>query len=143
MARNIRQSCFNFFDQISLYWFYLLVFIIPLSAAGIEIVFFPLLACVIVKKALKPDFNFLKNPANLFLLLFMFFSSFSLINSGPYLEKSLKALFLKWFEYALIFIMAQDILSEPKRVKNSSWFLIGSAVVVCFSALSQKFLGVE
>lgn len=68
----------------------------------------------------------------------------SLVNSGVYLAKSAGALFFKWMEYILVFIIAQDILrNNRKAVYRVVFILLFIAFWVSLSGLSQKFLGFE
>jgi len=79
-------------------FFYAFIFFTPIGNAGGEICFGFLALCFVIRKILRPDFRFLKQTEHLWLLLFFVFCGLSLVNSGPFLQKSLKALFLKWGE---------------------------------------------
>ena len=143
MANPLKEKCFKLFDCINEYSLYLLVFFIPISTAGIESFFGFLLVSFIIKKFIKPDFSFLKSSSSIFLIFFVVFISSSLIYSGTYLAKSFTALFFKWFEYILIFIIAQDALSNRRRIKNIIIVLLFGLGLTCISGLSQRFLGFE
>ncbi|MFH0877663.1 MAG: O-antigen ligase family protein, partial [Candidatus Omnitrophota bacterium] len=77
------------------------------------------------------------------LLLFLSFSALSLFNSGPYLKISLKALFLKWFEYVLIFVMVQDALGSKKKVYYAFFIFLATSVFVGFDGLIQRQIGFD
>jgi len=143
MTNSLKGKCFKIFDYINEYSLYLLIFFIPISTAGIESLFGFLLLSFILKKSLKPDFDYLKTRANLFLLFFIFFMTPSLFNSAPYFAKSLRALFFKWLEYIMVFIIAQDTLSNKVRIRNALAVLVFASGLVCISGLMQKFLGFE
>ncbi|MDP3789574.1 MAG: O-antigen ligase family protein [Candidatus Omnitrophota bacterium] len=133
----------DFLDRALLYSLYGLVLFIPVSISAIEILFIIALAIFIVKKALKPDFGFLKAPHHIFLLLFFAFTGLSIFNSGLYLQKSLDALLFKWLEWILIFVMAGDALSSPSRVRGSVNILLSVSILIVIDGLAQRFLGVE
>ncbi|MCK4248651.1 MAG: hypothetical protein KAX15_02620, partial [Candidatus Omnitrophica bacterium] len=104
----MRQKWFDIFDRGCEYSLYGLILFIPVSNAGIEICFGLAFLCFLGKKIIKPDFRFLKVPEHIPLLCFMIFSALSLVNSAPYLEKSLRALFCKWSEYVCLFLITRD-----------------------------------
>jgi len=143
MANLSKEKWFKVFDYINEYSLYWLVFFIPISSAGIESFFGFLFLSFIIKKSLKPDFNFLKSSSIVFLLFFFIFISASLVNSGTYLAKSFSALFFKWLEYITIFIVAQDTLSNRLRVRNVILVLLLASAIVGTSGITQRFFGFE
>ncbi len=58
-------------------------------------------------------------------------------------EKSLHALIFKWFKYVMIFLMAEDIFSTPRRVRTAVTLFLASAFVIGVDGLSQRLLGIE
>lgn len=143
MTSPLRQKLFKVFDCINEYSLYLLIFFIPISTAAIESSFGFLLLSCILKKSLIPEFKFLKSRINLFLLFFVLFMAASLFNNTGYTTKSLEALFFKWLEYIMIFLIAQDTLSNRPRVRNALTVLIVSSVIAGVSAITQKIFGIE
>lgn len=130
-------------DKSIEYLFYLMIFFMPISKAAIEITFGLATALFIVKKILNPQFGFMKNAVFLFLLLFFAFCALSLFNSGEYLNKSFRALFGKWLQYITVFILAQDTLNTPRRLKNSVILFIATSALVSIDGLFQKLAGVD
>ncbi|MCK9602805.1 MAG: O-antigen ligase family protein [Candidatus Omnitrophica bacterium] len=139
----MKEKLFRIFDYGSEYSLYGMILFMPISNAGIESFFGFAFLFFLLKKALKPDFGFLRSTACLFLLFFIFFLSLSLFNSGPYLQKSLSSLFFKWAEYILIFVITQDTLRSAKRIRNSLIILLVIAAVVGIDGLFQRFIGVD
>lgn len=139
-----REKLYRISDRTCEYSLYGMIFFIPISTAGIEILFGCLFLSFLLKKIVNPEFNFFKSAAVLFLLLFLIFISFSLFNSGDYLVKSLKALFFKWIEYALIFFIACDTLRAYKKRQNICIYIfISVSILLGIDAIAQKFLGFE
>jgi len=130
----------DYFIEFSLYG---LIFVTPFSKAAIEVFAGFMLLGFIVKKIFDPDFSFLRSPAHAFLLLFVIFSAASLLNSGPYFNKGLAALFTKWLKYIGIFLFTQDILIKPYRVKRALAVFLFAAFLIGIDGLSQRFLAVE
>ncbi len=143
MSKLLKERIFIVVDKIEEYSLYLVVFFIPISKAAIEsFVGLALLACII-KKFLLPDFKFISNRIHFFLLLFFIFCTFSLLNSGPYINKSLSALFFKWGEYILIFFLVQDGLASSKRIRNAVNIFLFVGALVAIDGIFQHLLGFE
>ncbi|MDP8265403.1 MAG: O-antigen ligase family protein [Candidatus Aceula meridiana] len=140
-----REKIIKIADKIIEYSIYSLVFFIPISIAGVGISCVFATIAFFVKKSLHPDFSFIKDNkfAYVFLSLFIMFMALSLINSGPYLSKSLRALGGKWIQYLFIFIIVADTFRTPKRIKNVIILALGMLGWVTLSAWCQKFLGFE
>jgi len=135
----------KFLDVAVEYAIYGVIFFIPISItmigtfAGMATVFF------LVKKILAPDFSSIK--ANkilfLFLLCFFVFMDLSLLNSGPLVAKSLKALFLKWGRFPLFLWAVIDTFGDARRIVKAMYVLLFSATLVGFTVFTQKFFGWE
>lgn len=138
-------------DRVIEYFLYGLIFFIPISNAAIEIFAGLALLAFMVKKILQPKFIFRDSSlrgqslllTHLFLLSFFAFCMFSLLNSGPYLKKSFEALFFKWLEYILIFLMVEDTLASRQRIRNVVAILLTVGGVVAIDVLSQRFFSIE
>lgn len=126
------------FIEISLY---VLVFFIPFSKAGIEIFFGFALLGFLIKKAIQPDFRFLKSSENLILLFFILFTTLSLFNSGIYFIKSFRTLIGKWIEYVLIFLIFKDTFRDRKKIGNIITILIFVALIIGFDGIYQRLSG--
>jgi len=95
------------------------------------------------RKLIKPDFSFLKFLPNLFLLSFLIFNAASLLNSGEFLHISLRALFGKWLQYIIIYIITLDSISTPKIFKRSIQVFLSGSLLAMLSGLSQYFFNAE
>ena len=139
----MRNKFYTLFGFISEYALYGLLFFIPISISLVEV--FAGLAFIgfIGRKIIKPDFKFLKFRPNIFLLLFLFFSALSLLNSGQHLAKSFHALFGKWAQYIGICVIIQDYVHGKRIIKNGIFIFLFSAVLVTLSGLSQLFFADE
>lgn len=139
----MKDKLYNFFKFISEYALYSLLFFIPISISLIEVFAAFVFVGFVGRKIIKPDFRFLRFWPNALLLLFLFFSALSLLNSGTYLNKSLHALFAKWMQYMGICIIIQDIARDRKVVKNGMFVFLFGALIAVSSGLSQYFFGNE
>jgi putative inorganic carbon (hco3(-)) transporter len=123
------------------YVFYGFIFFMAVGNAGAEIFAGLLLLCFILKKSVKPDFSFLKDRAHIFLLLFFIFSAASLIHSGPFLKKSLIALFLKWMKFCAIFLVTEDFFRSERGLRRGVTALLFVAGIIGLDVMAQFFLG--
>ncbi len=139
----MKDKFYNLFSFIGEYSVYGLLFFLPISNALVEIFAGLALFGFIGRKIIKPDFKYLKSWPNIFLLLFLLFSAFSLLNSGQYLDKSLHALFGKWVQYLGICVIIQDIVYSQKIFKRAMTVFLFGAFLAVSSGLSQYFFGVE
>lgn len=139
----MKEKFYNFFDRALEYSLYGLIFFIPISKAGAETFAGFLLFFFILKKLIKPDFIFLKDKQNIFILLFFIFCGLSMLNSGPYLAKSLNSLFLKWIKYAGIFLFVQDVLFEQKRIKKTAYIILAISGLIAVDVIFQRFSGID
>ncbi|MDD4908581.1 MAG: O-antigen ligase family protein [Candidatus Omnitrophica bacterium] len=138
-----KQKIEKIADIVMEYSLYGMLFFIPISIAAIEAMAGICFTAFIVKKIVNPDFSFLKNKIYLILLAFFIFNALSLFNSGPYLAKSLKALFFKWFEFLLIFMLAAEGLNNRIRLRNFIIVAVFSAGLISFDGIFQKISGTD
>jgi O-antigen ligase len=140
MRKEQIYNCFVFIGEYALYGLLLSVAISNgLTESFVGLAFLGFLG----RKLIKPDFLFLKFLPNIFLLLFLLFSCFSLFNSGEYLNISLRALFGKWLQYILIYIIVQDTISMPRIFKRGMLVFLLSALLSTISGLSQYLFNIE
>jgi len=139
----LKDKFYNLFSFIGEYSVYGLLFFLPISNALVEISAGLALFGFIGRKIIKPDFKYLKSWPNIFLLPFLLFSAFSLLNSGQYLDKSLRALTGKWMQYLGIYLIIQDTVCSQKIFKRALAVFLFGAFLAVLSGLSQYFLGVE
>jgi len=138
-----RNQWLDFFDKAIEGCLCLLALLVPLSKSGVEIFTAAGIVFFVLKKLVSPNFKNLKSKPDILLLLFFIFCSLSLLNSGIFLEKSLHSLLIKWGKRGLIFLIAQDTLRSPKKVKTVFAFLTLGAVLTGLDVLSQRYLGIE
>jgi len=139
----MKERTIKVIDYILDYCLYGLILFLPISTAGVEIFASLLIFFFFIKKLLKPDFYFFKNRTHLYLLFFVIFNVLSLFNSGIYLKKSLNALFFKWLEYILIFLIVQDTLNSQKKIRNVLVIFLAVAGLVAIDGIFQKFFGFD
>ncbi len=139
----MKDKFYNLFSFIGEYSVYGLLFFLAISNALVEIFVGLAFLGFVGRKIMKPDFKYFKSWPNIFLLLFLLFSAFSLLNSGQYLDKSLHALFGKWVQYLGICVIIQDIVYSQKIFKRAMTVFLFGAFLAVSSGLSQYFFGVE
>lgn len=139
----MKEKFYNFFRIISEFGLYGLLFFLAISNALVESFVGFILLGFVGRKIIKPDFKSLKSWPNIFLLLFLFFSAISLVNSGEHIKISLNALFGKWMRYLGICIIIQDSVYEQKIIKRGMFVFLCGASLAVLSGLSQFFLGIE
>lgn len=139
----MKNKLYNLFTVLGEYALYGLLFFLPISNALLESFAGLALFSFIGRKIIKPDFRYLKFWPNFLMFAFLFFSLFSLINSGQYLNKSLHAFFGKWIQYLGICAIIQDNIYDKKIINRAIYVFLFSAVLVLCSGLSQYLFGVE
>jgi O-antigen ligase len=112
-----------------------MIFFIPISIAAIEICFAFTLVIFLLKKVMQPDFRIFKNSAFVYLAIFLFFCALSINNSGIYFLKGLRAIFGKWLENILIFIVIIDTLNSSKKIKRALLVLLITATLICVDSI--------
>ena len=140
----IRKKIEIFADRALEYTLYGMIFYIPISNALIESLFVFALLFFVIKKMAKPEFKFLENYTYLFLMFFLYFSIASFINSGIYFEKSVKALFFKWLEYILMFIVVHDtFLNKPKRLWIAILIFLSVSGLIAIDGIFQQLTKID
>lgn len=139
----MRIRFYNFFRLIGEYALYGLLFFLSISNALVEIFVVFIFFGFIGRKAIRPDFKYLKSWPNIFLILFLFFCLPSLLNSGTYLKISLHALFGKWMQYLGLCIIIQDTIYDQKIIKRGLFVFLFGATLAVISGLSQYLFNIE
>jgi len=121
----------------------LIIFFLPISSAIIEVFAAGAMLFFILKKLLFPDFNFLRSKLMIPLLCFFVLSSLSLLNSDPYLIKSMKAIIFKWSKYIALFVLVADSFDSRERIKNAVGIIIISSFFVGIDGISQRLFHLE
>lgn len=135
----MKDKVYNTFAAINEYALYGVLFFLPISKAIIESLVVLALFCFLIKNCIKPDFKFFKTKLNLSLVLVFLFFAISLINSGKLFNKSLTALFMKWGEYFVIFLLFQDAIRDNKRVNIVIRVLVTIFALVSLDCMFQLF----
>jgi putative inorganic carbon (HCO3(-)) transporter len=138
-----REKAFFIADRCAEYFLYGLLFFIPISKAAIGVFFGLAYVSFLVKKFIKPDFSFVKNYLHLFLLLFYIFCGLSLLHSAGNFKTSFIAFFFKWGKYIILFLMAEDVLRDSRRVRNCVIILLCCSAVMVVDVMNQKLLGAD
>ena len=136
-----REKIFSLAERWNEYFIYGFIFFTPVGHGGAAVCFGFLALCFVLRKIVRPDFHFLEKSENLWLLLFFVFCALSLFNSGPYLQKSLKALFFKWSEYILVFLLVREALAQPAKLKRVGQAILIVATIIAIDSFIQFFWG--
>jgi putative inorganic carbon (HCO3(-)) transporter len=136
-----KEKLLSLAETWSEFFLYGFILFTPLGNAGGEIFFGLIALCFVIRKMIRPDFNFLKKREYFWLLLFFVFCGLSLINSGPLLQKSVRALFLKWGKFILVFIFIREMLTSSVKLKRVAWVITGVAALIALDCLVQYFTG--
>ena len=136
-----KDKIYRFFDNLQFYGFCLILLAAPFSLAAIESFFGVVLLSSVVKLAIRRDLSFFQTRHAILLVVYMFFLALSLFNCGAYLNIGLKAWFLKWGEYALMFLAASDTFRSRKRLTAGIQVLILSSLSVLISVITQIWQG--
>lgn len=134
-------------DKLIFVFFAVLIFFLPISNSGIEILFGCILGGMVLKAAIRPPSRdqvkgFFTDRVNLAVLVFYLCIGLSLFASGPLFEKSLRAWIAKWGEGVLLFYLARIFLKK-EHLKPLLFVFLGTALLVCFDGLYQKFTGTD
>lgn len=136
-----KEKVYSTAETWSEFFLYGFIFFTPIGNAGGEIFFGLLALCFVIRKSIYPDFRFLKKTEHLWLLLFFILCAFSLVNSGPLLQKSVKALFLKWGKFLMVFFIFREALADAARRKRVGWAILTVAAIIAIDAMLQFFTG--
>ncbi|MFZ2603796.1 MAG: hypothetical protein WAX79_07350, partial [Candidatus Omnitrophota bacterium] len=139
----MKEKIYKYCDRLCEYSIYGIIFFIPISIAAIESFTGFLFLGFIIKKIIKSDFKFLKSYKYIFLLLFIFFSALSLLNSGAHIQQSLIALILKWMKRIAICLVVIDTIPNFTRFKKAYLILSFSSAIIGIDGIIQKFIGLD
>ena len=132
-----------FFDQACVISLSILLFFIPVSSAfievmlGVSIVFFLgrlLTAHNLLNQLLKKE---------KIVLCFFVALAFSLVNSGGFIAIGLQALFFKWGEYIVLYLMVTQTFTSATRIKYALASFSCGVVLVIVDCFSQLYLNSE
>ena len=146
IAQATKEKIVRGIDRCAFAFFAVLIFLIPISNAGIESCFGFIYLCFILRCIFRrPTFKaiktFFKNRINLALLVFYICIGLSMLMSGPLLKKSFHAWFFKWGEGFLLFYFAQVFLTK-KQIKLLMTVALFTCFIICLDGLYQRAFGV-
>ena len=126
-----RDKLSPFFDQACAVSLYILFFCIPFSCALVES-FFGFALLFFIGRLLTTRGLFTQCLKNEELLLVFFIAlELSLINSGPFILISLRALFLKWAKYIILYFVVKQTLTTTGRIKYTlAGFCVGAGLII-------------
>jgi O-antigen ligase len=141
----MKPKILRFLDKGVEYSIYVMIFFIPISIAAIGSFAGMAAFLFLIKKIISLDFKSLKSNGVFFILLFIFFvlMVLSLFNSGIFLEKSLRALCIKWGRFPFFLWAIIDTFQDKKRIIRAVYVFLLSATIVGLSVFTQKFMGFE
>lgn len=138
-----REKLNLFFEQVSLFSLYILIFFIPISTAtvesfaGVSLLFF--LARLFVCKGL---FSKLFKKEKIILLFFVSLA-ISVANSGVFMPLSLTKLFAKWLQYITLYLIISYTFIDTRRIKYALAVISFVAALVILDCYSQLFFNFE
>lgn len=124
----------------------LMIFFATFSKAAAESFFGIAFLAFVVKMFLngkREKYALFFNKSNLPLSIFILANIFSLINSGPFLTKSLQALFFKWLEYIAIYFIVVDTANTQKRTNIILVVLLFSLGMIGVDGIFQRITGID
>ena len=126
-------------DKVSEWMLYILIFTLPFSKSIIEITAVIAIVCFIIKKVILKKSPFKKDLISIFLYLFVAASLISFINS-QYMALSMRAFFSKTLEYALLFVIAREVIDTKTKLNNFMAMAFISCVIIVIDGLTQHFI---
>lgn len=124
-----------YFDRISEWSIYILIFTLPFSKSLIEITIVAALMSLLVKRIIRKELSFNITHIEKILFTYIILSLLSLWNT-QYLHLSLRAFFSKSLKFALLFLMAGEIINTKERLGK----LLFVAGMSCFMILIDAFI---
>ncbi|MEW5758295.1 MAG: O-antigen ligase family protein [Candidatus Omnitrophota bacterium] len=117
-----------------------MLFFIPISKATLEVCFGWAMLLFTISLILRKDSSVFKDRVSIFLLIFFISGFLSLFNT-EFFAKSLKAIFLKWFEYIMLFFIFKEAVLRGLKPKFIFFVIIVSSILVGIDGVYQFFNG--
>lgn len=130
-----RRNLSVYFDRISEWSIYILIFALPFSKSLIEITIITALVSLLAKRIAEKDFSFSITYIEKLLFVWLILSLPSFLNT-QYMSLSLRALVSKSAKFALLFLMVKEVINTRERL-NKFLFMAG---VSCFVILIDAFI---
>ncbi|MFA6142753.1 MAG: O-antigen ligase family protein [Candidatus Omnitrophota bacterium] len=126
-------------DKISLWSLYLLIFCLPFSKSIVEITIVTALVSFVALKLVRRE-PMLGNITliDLALIIFIAANILSLLNT-QYPALSIRALFSKILKFALLFVLAREIINTRTKLKDFITMAILSCVIIIIDGFIQYF----
>jgi len=129
----------RFLDKVSEWSLYAIIFALPFSKSIVEISATVAIISFIVKKIILRKSPFRKDLISIALYLFVASALISLVNS-QYIGLSIRAFFSKTLEYALIFLIAREIINTKEKLYNFMTIAFISCIVIVIDAFAQYYI---
>jgi len=134
-----KKRLIDFCQQATEVSLWLVIFSIPISIAMTNIgigfsVFFWL-----IKKILNKDWRLIQNPINIFLVLLLLISIFSIIHSIR-ISSSLQGI-QKLLKYFTLFFIITETINDTNKLRRVIWVLFLGLTIISLDGVFQYFTG--
>ena len=134
-------------EKLQQWIFLLFLFLIPISKAAIEILFWFLCVLWIIRlfrDGLRSSIWTAAQvrPVGIALAAFFLTCAASLITSS-YLDHSITGLICKTLQYIVFFLLAGDLVKRPGMLQRCVPVIAASASLICLDAIAQEFIGFD
>lgn len=126
-------------DKITLYSLWALIFFLPFSKSIIEISIAVAAISWAFKKILSKDLRVIETPLNNLLIIFLFASTLSIINSDSRLFV-LRSLFSKCLKYVILYFVVVETVNSKKKLKELFTICLISAIIVVIDCYLQYYI---
>ena len=135
---RIEKRYINIFNKIAEWSLYTMIFVLPFSKSLIEFTIVTALISVIIKKVSTGERLFDRSAINAFLCIFALASLVSILNS-QYMALSIRAFFAKILKFAVLFLLAKEIINTREKLTNFVIVALASCVLILTDAFIQYF----
>lgn len=133
-----KNKIIDILGSITEYSIYILIFCLSFSKSIIEICITVAFCSWLLKKLLTKDLRLKRTPLDRFLLVFLIFSSLSLITT-PDKALVLKALFSKCLKYIALYFIVVETIDSQVKLKNLIKVTFASAAIVMVDSYIQYY----
>lgn len=128
------------FEKLAEWSLYLLIFALPFSKSIVEITIVTALSSLIIKKLSAKERPFLKaDIVDIPLYVFLFMSLASLANTS-YMALSVRALFSKSLKFAVLFLIAREVIDTRRKLKDFATMALLSCIIIMIDGYTQYFV---
>ena len=134
-----KESIMDFLDKLMELSIYTLIVTAAFSISLVEIASTILIACWLIKVAVKRDISFFKYTPVKILAIFFLWNILSCINTD-YPKESFRGI-IKVAEYAAVFLAVAGLSYREKFVKRLLWVTVISSFIFCLNGFFQHVTG--